>query len=96
MTQEELDKTFHWDSTAPMRIAKDDGMAKLADILGVEAVRITYTVGGNEPLHPDPEVCARMREIGINNDCGYGCKVYADPRSNVRVLAHNSSYGCTK
>jgi hypothetical protein len=57
-------------------------------------MNITYTVGGTEPVHPDPDVRARMREVGIDNTCGFGCKVYADPLSNVRVLAHNSAYGC--
>ena len=32
-----------------------------------------------------------MREVALG-PCG--CKVYADPRSAVRVLAHNSAYGC--
>lgn len=57
---------------------------------------ITYEVGGKERLHPDPTVVARMREVGMTKTCGYGCKIYGDPRSNVRVLAHNSSYGCPK
>lgn len=78
------------------RAVDNDDMMKLAEVLKVDAVRITYTVGGTEPLHPDPEIASRMREIGINNYCGYGCKVYADPKSNVRVLAHNRSYGCPK
>lgn len=80
--------------SAPIRLVRDEGMLKLAEVLKVPAVRITYTVSGDEPIHPDPSVRARMREIGLNNDCGYGCKVYADPLSNVRVLAHNRSYGC--
>lgn len=54
----------------------------------------TYEVSYNEPLHPDPEVCARMREAGFSTTCEFGCKIYADPRSKVRVLAHNSNYGC--
>lgn len=58
---------------------------------------VTYTVGHNEPLHPDPDVCARMREDAIGEaDCEYGCKTYADPLSSVRVLAHNSNYGCQR
>lgn len=53
----------------------------------------TYEVGGTEALHPDPSVVARMREVAIGK-CPHGCKVYADPRSNLRVLAHNRAYGC--
>lgn len=60
-----------------------------------ERLPVTYEVGAAEPLHPDPTVRARMVEAFITRDCVYGCKVYADPRSNVRVLAHNSAYGCT-
>lgn len=56
---------------------------------------VTYEVGGNERLHPDPTVVARMREVAIGT-CQYGCKIYADPKSAVRVLAHNSAYGCPK
>ena len=55
----------------------------------------TYEVSWNQPIHPDPQVCARFIEIAIG-DCGSGCKIYADPRSNVKVLAHNSAYGCRK
>jgi hypothetical protein len=55
----------------------------------------TYEVSGNEPLHPDPTVTARMSEIMLSN-CAFGCKIYADPRSNVKVLAHNRTYGCPK
>jgi len=57
---------------------------------------ITYEVSTKEPIHPDPDVVARMREVAIDNRCGYGCKVYADPLSNVRVLGHNSNYGCRR
>lgn len=55
---------------------------------------VTYEVSGDQPLHPDPDVVSRMHEVAINMACGFGCKIYADPRSNVRVLAHNRSYGC--
>lgn len=57
---------------------------------------ITYEVSGNQPLHPDPEICSRMLEVALTKTCGYGCKIYADPRSNVRVLGHNRNYGCPK
>lgn len=56
---------------------------------------VTYEVSSKEPLHPDPTVCLRLTEVAIG-DCKYGCKIYADPLSSVRVLAHNSAYGCTK
>lgn len=84
-TQEELDRDFSWGSTAPEQSAP----------VTPAPVRVTYEVSGDEPLHPDPQVAARMYEIGMSN-CGFGCKVYADPNSRVRVLAHNSSYGCPK
>lgn len=54
---------------------------------------ITYETSINEPLHPDPTVRMRMVEVEIG-PCEYGCKIYADPRSNLRVLAHNATYGC--
>lgn len=54
---------------------------------------ITYVVSHDEPLHPDSGVMARMREVAISS-CPFGCKIYADPVSSVRVLAHNSNYGC--
>ena len=57
---------------------------------------VTYEVGHNEPLHPDPAIASRMMEVGISNSCGFGCKIYKDPLSRVRVLAHNSNYGCRK
>lgn len=55
----------------------------------------TYEVSGKEPLHPDQEIASRFREVELSN-CEFGCKIYADPRSSVRVLAHNSAYGCPK
>jgi hypothetical protein len=60
-----------------------------------EKIEVTYEVGSSEALHPDPTVVARMYEFALS-DCRYGCKIYADPRSNVKVLAHNSNYGCPK
>lgn len=56
---------------------------------------ITYEVSGDEFLHPDLSIAMRMVESGIGN-CGFGCKIYADPLSSVRVLGHNRSYGCKK
>ena len=56
----------------------------------------TYEVSHNEPLHPDPTVVARLREVDLSTTCEFGCKIYGDPKSAVRVLAHNSAYGCTK
>lgn len=58
------------------------------------APKYTYEVSHTEKLHPDLSVAA-MREVELS-DCPLGCKIYADPRSNVRVLAHNSSYGCRR
>lgn len=85
MSQRELDEHFHWGHTAPATPAPPKK----------ESIRITYEVSGSEAIHPDLDVVLRMEEIGISN-CGYGCKVYADPRSNLRVLSHNSAYGCPK
>lgn len=56
---------------------------------------VTYETSINEPIHPDMSVRSRMVEVAIG-DCKYGCKIYADPRSNLRVLAHNSTYGCRR
>lgn len=53
----------------------------------------TYEVGIDEPAHPDPTIALRLEEVGISN-CPYGCKIYKDPFSGVRVLAHNRIYGC--
>lgn len=54
---------------------------------------ITYEVSSNEPAHPDANVRSRLYEESMS-DCVYGCKVYADPRSNVRILIHSRIYGC--
>jgi hypothetical protein len=61
----------------------------------IAAGQFTYEVGVDEQLHKDPTVAARMVEAEMS-DCEYGCKIYADPRSFVRVLAHNRAYGCDK
>lgn len=60
-----------------------------------QKIEITYEVSTDEPLHPDPQVAMRMYEIALSN-CKFGCKIYADPWSNVRVIAHNNAYGCCK
>lgn len=54
---------------------------------------VTYETSINEPIHPDMSVRSRMVEVALGN-CAHGCKIYADPRSNLRVLAHNAVYGC--
>lgn len=64
-------------------------------MFGDTSVTPTYETGINEPIHPDFMVSSRFIEIALGN-CVYGCKIYADPRSNVKVLAHNRVYGCTK
>jgi hypothetical protein len=56
---------------------------------------ITYEVGVDETLHPDLDVTLRLREVGMSK-CKYGCKIYADPLSALRVLAHNRNYGCNR
>lgn len=58
-------------------------------------MEITYEVSYNEPIHPDPWVAARFREIQLSS-CEHGCKIYGDPLSSVTVLMHNEVYGCRK
>lgn len=65
------------------------------DNVAWEDLPITYEVSHNEPMHPDPAIAMRFYEVAIST-CEYGCKIYADPKSKVRVLAHNSNYGCRK
>ena len=84
LRQSELDARFN-----------DRTFAGNSGVIPQPPMQITYEVSGNEPLHPDPSVCNRMYEASIG-PCEFGCKVYADPRSNVRVLAHNRAYGCNK
>jgi hypothetical protein len=64
-------------------------------ILEAKSNNVTYVVSHTEALHPDPTVTSRMHEVAISK-CEFGCKIYADPLSDVRVLAHNSNYGCRK
>lgn len=54
-----------------------------------------YEVSHDEPLHDDLSITMRMREVELSN-CEFGCKIYADPESELRVLAHNVVYGCRK
>jgi hypothetical protein len=68
----------------------------MANVMISRDIPITYEVSHNEPLHPDPNIAGRMYEVGITNRCKFGCKIYADPWSDVRVVAHNSAYGCDK
>jgi hypothetical protein len=60
-----------------------------------DTTEITYAVGIHEPIHPDMDVALRMEEYAMSR-CEYGCKIYKDPRSDVKVLAHSRAYGCTK
>jgi hypothetical protein len=53
----------------------------------------TYEVGIDEPAHPDQDIAMRFVEVAMS-DCKYGCKIYADPYSEVRVLVHSRVYGC--
>ena len=55
----------------------------------------TYEAGTDEALHPDPYINARMEEHAVS-DCKHGCKLYRDPYSNLVVLGHIASYGCTR
>lgn len=56
---------------------------------------ITYEASHDEPVHPDPQVAQRFIEAELG-PCENGCKIYEDPISSVRVLAHNRIYGCRK
>jgi hypothetical protein len=58
-----------------------------------QPIEPTYETGTDEPIHPDFMVASRFIEVAMS-DCEYGCKIYADPRSNVKVLGHNKTYGC--
>lgn len=53
-----------------------------------------HEIGIDEYLPYDIE--GTWVEVEIDNDCGYGCKVYEHNRTGRRVLAHNSAYGCTR
>ena len=35
-------------------------------------------------------------EVGLQNDCGYGCKIYQHTKTGRRALAHNAAYGCAR
>ncbi len=55
----------------------------------------TYEVGIDEAPHPDRDVVARFVEI-CTSHCKYGCKIYADPYSEIRALVHSSVFGCKR
>lgn len=44
---------------------------------------------------PSPVIDARGARQWCAH-CPLGCKVYADPKSGVRVKAHNANYGCRR
>lgn len=48
-----------------------------------------------ESPYPDFSVVARLSNVAMS-DCPYGCKFYADTRSNYTVLAHSAVYGCRR
>jgi hypothetical protein len=35
-------------------------------------------------------------EVEIQNECGYGCKIYEHSKTGRRALAHNAAYGCKR
>lgn len=61
-------------------------------------MNFTFEVSHDQPVHPDPAVASTFYEVDIAMppDCYHGCKIYGNPKSNERVLAHNSAYGCRK
>lgn len=67
----------------------------MATLVYVDPLPFTYEVGINEPIHPDIDITLRFIEVEMS-DCKYGCKIYQDPISGVKVLAHFGVYGCTK
>lgn len=48
---------------------------------------------GHEEIPEDPGV---WEEVEIQNECGYGCKIYQHKRTGRRALMHNSAYGCRR
>lgn len=55
----------------------------------------TYEVGTDEAPHPNKAVAQRFVEL-VQSDCPYGCKIYADPYSEIRALVHSAVYGCRR
>jgi hypothetical protein len=55
----------------------------------------TYEVGVDEAPHPDRDIVARFVEVCVSH-CRYGCKIYADPYSEIRALVHSSVFGCRR
>lgn len=51
-------------------------------------------LGIDEHLPQDGETT--WIEVEIQNDCGYGCKIYQNNKTGRRALAHNSAYGCKR
>lgn len=88
--QEWLEKSGHEVLMMPV-IDVVEAIRAFEEMAGLLA--FTYETGINEPLHPDFMVAARFIEVAIS-DCKAGCKIYADPRSNVKVLGHAKVYGC--
>jgi len=65
--------------------------------------RIKYAQEMEEPLYDfelshneTPDEPGVWAEVEIQNDCGYGCKIYEHMRTGRRALMHNSAYGCRK
>lgn len=61
----------------------------------MQTLPVTYEVSIHERPHPDDSVVHRLVEVALS-DCPHGCKIYGDPRSNLRVLAHSAIYGCRR
>ena len=62
--------------------------------VGFDEPDYDHEIGIDEYLPYDEE--GTWIEVEIQNDCGYGCKIYQHNRTGRRVLAHNSSYGCKR
>lgn len=69
--------------------------------LWVHLERFHYADEMEEPLYDfelsyneAPDEPGVWEEVEIQNDCGYGCKIYEHKRTGRRALMHNSAYGC--
>ena len=56
--------------------------------------RYDVELGIDEPLNHNGD--GVWEEVEIDNDCGYGCKIYQHTKTGRRALAHNSAYGCKR
>lgn len=70
-------------------------LARLKYAEEMEAPLYDVELGTDEYLPQDMDGGVWL-EVEIQNDCGYGCKIYEHNKTGRRALAHNSAYGCTR